>query len=170
MAFFHVVELPLRQGAYTNQHTGRQRAPHDRNFKYFGVVVIPVVQFPCSPPIVETALKARWSTSVDTDILTVRYIIITFICSALYISCFLVFFIYVLATFVGLVIYAYYAGCDPLRMRYISSSNQVSDSALDPLVGLVAIKFCHELRSDVRLFSVTGHLSIQSTYTNTDKQ
>jgi hypothetical protein len=84
----------------------------------------------------------------------------------LYISCFLVFFIYVLATFVGLVIYAYYAGCDPLRMRHISSSNQVSDSALDPLVGLVAIRLCHELRGDVQLFSE----SIQSTYANTDKQ
>ena len=48
-------------------------------------------------------------------------------CSALYISSFLMMFVYVLATGVGLVIYAYYqqAGCDPLRSRRINSPNQV---------------------------------------------
>ena len=47
--------------------------------------------------------------------------------SALYISVSLMTFVYVLATVVGLVIYAYYhqVGCDPLRADYINSPNQV---------------------------------------------
>lgn len=52
--------------------------------------------------------------------------------SALYISAFLMMFVYVLATGVGLVIYAYYhqAGCDPLRAGHITSQNQVHVSLL----------------------------------------
>jgi len=47
--------------------------------------------------------------------------------SALYISVLLMFFVYILASAVGLVVYAYYQqkGCDPIRADYISSPNQV---------------------------------------------
>jgi len=47
--------------------------------------------------------------------------------SALYISVLLMFFVYILASAVGLVIYAYYQqqGCDPIRAEYITTPNQV---------------------------------------------
>ena len=47
--------------------------------------------------------------------------------SALYISVLLMFFVYILAAAVGLVIYAYYQqkGCDPIRAVKITTPNQV---------------------------------------------
>ena len=63
-----------------------------------------------------------------TDIL-LRFDIMMVSCvfSALYISVLLMFFVYILASAVGLVVYAYYRqkGCDPIRADYITSPNQV---------------------------------------------
>ena len=54
-------------------------------------------------------------------------------CSSLYVSAALCVFTYVLATFVGLVVFAYYVhiGCDPLASHQIENADQVNQMPIN---------------------------------------